>query len=393
MMFNTLDQQDLGFTDLNPIDFNRLAGWLDDWRREAAELTLLALMPEAEAGKVPMLQTLCRERNVPLSGAIFPALVTTEGFRSEGMILLRSSRALPSALVGELPTDSFDAAARIVAAVDGPLAGLEGGTPPTLYLIFDSLVPHIASILDSLYLSLADRVVYAGVNAGSESFQPMACLFDGERIVGDGVLCLLLPPATVTVLEHGFQAPERLMCATGAEGNRIFQIDWQPAFTMYQEMVRSEYGIALTPENFYEYAVHFPFGILRANNEVVVRIPVALEADGSLFCVGEAPENSILTLLKLPLDLDDGCVLQLVRGLEETRGSLLGRTLLCFYCAGRRMHYGGNAATLELKRLRQLSRARALVGALTLGEIGSTQTGGYPLFHNASIVCTPWGSA
>jgi len=35
--------------------------------------------------------------------------------------------------------------------------------------------------------------------------------------------------------------------------------------------------------------LHFPFGIIRANHEVLVRIPVALEEDGSLFCVGEVP--------------------------------------------------------------------------------------------------------
>ena len=391
-MPNTVNQREIGMVDLNPVDFNRLAARLDEWRRHGTELTLLALVPEAEAGKVPMLQALCRERNVPLSGAIFPALVTSGGFRSKGMILLRSARALPSALVGELPSDSLDAAARIVAAVDGPLAEIEGETPPTLYLIFDSLVPHIASILDSLYLTLADRVIYAGVNAGSETFQPMACLFDGERIVGGGVLCLLLPPGTVTVMEHGFQAPERVMSATGTEGNRILQIDWQPAFATYQEIIRAEYGIALTPENFYEYAVHFPFGILRANNEVVVRIPVALEADGSLFCVGEVPENSILTLLKAPAQVDDHFLLQLIRGLEDAGGSTTEQPLLCFYCAGRRMHFG-EAATLELQRLKHMSRAHVLVGALTLGEIGSTQTGGYPLFHNATVVCMPWGYA
>lgn len=391
-MSNFLNQEYLGFSDLNPIDFSRAAGLLDGWRRQWPALGLVALIPEAEADKVAGLQALCRERNVPLCGAIFPALVTAEGFRSEGAILLSSARALPSSLVCDLPSDSVAAAARIVAAVEGHLARVEGNAPPTLYLLFDSLVSHIASILDNLYLSLADRVVYAGVNGGSESFQPMPCLFDGERVVGGGVLCLLLPPGMATVLEHRYQAPERVMSATGTEGNRILQIDWRPAFQVYQEIIRAEYGIALTPENFYEYAVHFPFGILRANKDVVVRIPVALEADGSLFCVGEVPENSILTLLKAPTDVDEDCVLHLAGGLEKASGSVAGRPLLSFYCAGRRMHFG-DAAALELKRLKHLTQAQALLGALSLGEIGSTQTGGYPLFHNATIVCTPWGSA
>jgi len=34
-----------------------------------------------------------------------------------------------------------------------------------------------------------------------------------------------------------------------------------------------------------------------------------------------------------------------------------------------------------------------MAGALSLGEIGSTQAWGYPTFHNAALVCTPWQPA
>ena len=51
-------------------------------------------------------------------------------------------------------------------------------------------------------------------------------------------------------------------------------------------------------------------------------------------------------------------------------------------------HAGGTA---ELARRHP---ARELGGALTLGEIGSTENWGYPSFHNAAVVCTVWpGSA
>jgi hypothetical protein len=78
---------------------------------------------------------------------------------------------------------------------------------PTLFMIFDGMVPNIASVVDGIYLALANRVEYAGVNAGSETFQPMPCLFDGERVVGDGLLGLLLPAGMVPLLAHGFARP------------------------------------------------------------------------------------------------------------------------------------------------------------------------------------------
>lgn len=363
---------------------------LADWQVAHPRMGILALLPEAEKDTLPVLQAACRARGVPLAGGIFPALVTPQGFRTDGAWLLLLDQAPPTFLIQDLNGGEPGAADKIAYAIQPALSGLDTSAPkPTLYLLFDGLVPNIATILEGLYLQLADRVNYAGVNAGSETFQPMPCLFDSERVSGDGVLALLLPGTATTVLEHGYPAPQRAMTATSTAGNQVISIDWRPAFDVYQDIIQSEYGIELTHDNFYQYAVHFPFGILRANQEVVVRIPVALTDGGSLYCVGEVPENAMLVLLRAPTANAGQCISQLAQGLEAANGSLSDRQLLTFYCAGRRMHLGGDAAT-ELVALNTLTGVANMAGALSLGEIGSTQAWGYPLFHNATLVCTPW---
>ena len=157
----------------------------------------------------------------------------------------------------------------------------------------------------------------------------------------------------------------------------------------YQEIIKAQYGIDLTRDNFYEYAVHFPFGILRAGGDVVVRIPVALTDDGSLYCVGEIPENAMLVLLQAPEAGANACIEHLADKLRMTHGSLTGRTLLTFYCAGRHMHLGEDAEN-ELAELHAATAVDEMAGALSLGEIGSTVRWGYPMFHNATLVCSPW---
>ncbi|MGE0081349.1 MAG: FIST signal transduction protein, partial [Thiohalomonadaceae bacterium] len=260
----------------------------------------------------------------------------------------------------------------------------------TLMMLFDAMVPNVASLLDELYLRLANRVHYMGANAGSESFQPMPCLFDNERLVEHGVLTLLLGPHEGAILHHGYGVPPKMTAATSTDGNRILQIDWRPAFEVYQEMARAQYGVEINRENFYQYAVHFPFGIVRANGVILVRIPVALEEDGSLFCVGEVPPNAMLTLLEAP-EVDSVHTIEaLVQGLTELNGELKDRELLLFGCAGRRLHLGIEAASREVKSFVQLSGAQ-VAGALSLGEIGSTTQWGYPLFHNAALVACLWG--
>jgi hypothetical protein len=158
---------------------------------------------------------------------------------------------------------------------------------------------------------------------------------------------------------------------------------------VYQEIIKAQYNVDLTADNFYQYGVHFPFGILRANAEVIVRIPVALAEDGSLFCAGEVPENAMLALLKSPGPDEGGCIEQLAQNLAAENGSLEDKHLLTFYCAGRRLHMG-DAATLELEILGKRTGVARMAGALSLGEIGCTQKDGYPMFHNATLVCTPW---
>ena len=270
------------------------------------------------------------------------------------------------------------------------LAFVERSLPETqdaaLFCIFDALVPNIATLLDACYLRLADRVHYVGVNAGSETFTSIPCVFDSERCIADGLLLQLLPDHPGAYLQHGYTAPDQVITATSASGNCIVQIDWRPALDVYRELMRQRYGVEIDPHNFYTHAVHFPFAILRADGEVLVRIPVGLDEQGGIFCVGEIPPNSVLALL----DARSGIGQATAALAEEIRQGPAAESLLAFYCAGRRMHAGAAAMTAELQDLRTRLPGMPTLGALSLGEIGGSLAGGYPLFHNATLVGVPW---
>ncbi len=240
---------------------------------------------------------------------------------------------------------------------------------------------NISTILQGIYATLGDKVDYMGVAAGSETFQPVDCLFDDTRLTRNGVLALRLPPSARLHIECGYTVPDELIPSTSSAGNRIEQIDWRPAFEVYVELVQRHYGVSVSRENFYEHAVHFPFGVIRADVEVLVRIPVARQADGSILCVGEIPANALLTVVQAaePGDMSTA---------EKLAGSIAHREYdqgLLFYCAGRRMHMG-DSAEQEVRHIIQAAQPTLLGGALTLGEIGSASASHYPLFHNAAIV-------
>lgn len=366
---------------------------LATWRTAWPQMGVFALLPETETAGITRLQSLCERHEVALAGAVFPALVESGEFRTQGLWLLRLDAMPYVALHDHLPHDAAGAA-QVAEQIGSQIrAEINDAQQVTLFLLFDALVPNISTLLDELYLQLANRVHYVGANAGSETFQPMPCLFDNARTVQNGVLLMLLQPHLGAVLAHGYSAPPNMISATSTDGNRIRQVDWRPAFEVYQELVRTQFGVKVTRENFYQHAVHFPFGIIRANHEVLVRIPVTLEEDGSLFCVGEVPANAVLTLLEAP-QVDSPHTLQtLVKGLTEANGELAGSEILLFYCAGRRLHLGLQAACSELHQFAQMTRAAHIAGALSLGEIGSSLQWGYPLFHNATLVAARWDKA
>lgn len=370
-----------------------LEGLLAPWRAEFPQMGVLVLLPEAERDAVPRIQQICSRLKVPVVGALFPALVEGNAFRTQGALLLRFDEMPHAAIYPDLPQEPEKIQATMNTIAADIVSHLGGERETTLFLVFDAMVPNVATLLDELYLRLANRVHYMGVNAGSESFQPMPCIFDASSIVQRGVLALLLPSHPGAVLEHGYAAPAQMLTATSTEGNRILQIDWRPAFEVYREMAREQYGVEIDRQNFYQYAVHFPFGIMRANGTILVRIPVALEQDGSLFCVGEVPPNALLTLLNAPA-VDSGHTIDtLVRSLAALAPPTAGNELLLFYCAGRRLHLGIEAAENELQLLARRMQAVRIAGALSLGEIGGATQWDYPLFHNATLVASWWGKS
>lgn len=369
---------------LLPIDAATISRVLTDWQRQWPHLGITALVPEQEAHGVQVLQSVCQALDIALLGAVFPALVTNAGFTTEGVWLLCFDTQPSSFFIGDLGEQG---SLRIAQAIEHalPVGHGKGNTDQTLLLIFDAMLPNIGSLMDEVHMKLPSPPSYSGVSAGSESFTPMPCLFDRLHLLGQGVIGMVLPAQTQAITRHSYPVSKSLMRASSAQGNRIARIDGRPAFDVYQEIIFNEYGVTLGADNFYSLAVHFPFGVVTAF-DVLVRIPVGLDDDGSLYCVGEIPPDSMLRLLRAPALAESDCVSDICTSLQCASVDTEDEALLTFYCAGRRMHFGDAAAT-ELMQLKAKSASNQLYGALSLGEMDSLEEFNFPRFHNAALVC------
>jgi len=361
------------------LEQNELILLLNAWKDANPDGGVFAMVAEADKEFVYTLQKACQQVGTPLIGGIFPQLIAASQLQTKGVALLLFD-TMPKYILSE----NLASEEAVEQWADVLQQSLKGDERETLFLLFDGMLPNIASILEHCYLKIADRVSYAGANAGSESFQSMPCLFDIEQIKEGSVLALVFPQSQGAFIEHGYALPENLITVTSVAKNRIHSIDWRPAFEAYQELASSEYGITVTKDNFYSIGAKIPFGIVRGNGDVLVRFPVALMDDGSLLCIGEVPEHSLLTLLKSNEQ-------DLMKGLKVLAGNISESDMsqgLTFYCAGRRFYLGLEKAQAEIDALGQ--HVGEVFGALSLGEIGDTQDGGYPVFHNGAVVYCSW---
>jgi len=334
---------------------------------------IVALVPEAEKAQIPLLQECCRRLGVPLFGAVFPALIVHGRECRDGVWLLRFTSMPPLRLHSGTHTAWLDQLPDWVAQ--------SGWAEPVLFSVFDACLPNLYAILRQMGERLDDQVVYAGANAGSETFQPMACLFDSHQVVSESVLLMLLPLGSGLAVEHGYSVPTRIMRITQSAGNRILALDDRPAFQAYAEALGEDYGVVLTGETFYQHAVHHPFAVLAGDSLVQVLIPVAHDDDGGVHCVGEVPEGGVVVIMRAPELGESDCIPHLAEHLGQDDAPLL-----TFYCAGRRMHLGESSAAVEMAALAASCGTQTLLGALSLGEV-STDGQGRPAFHNAALVC------
>ncbi len=163
------------------LDDASIEALLDSWRIACPLMGVLALLPEAEQGGVERLQAICTRRKVALAGAVFPALIERGEFRTQGLWLMRFDEMPYVALQENLPHDAAGAA-RVAEQIGSQIrTRIKGDTQVTLLLLFDALVPNISTLLDELYLQLANLhesefpILKHRTHSTSPDFDPWRC--------------------------------------------------------------------------------------------------------------------------------------------------------------------------------------------------------------------------
>ncbi len=235
----------------------------------------------------------------------------------------------------------------------------------TLMVFADGNFDGSEEILEKAFMKYGS-VTYIGGGAGSLG-KNIQCLFDTRGFFSKDCLFVSLPFEFNVKVRHGWRATELEFISTKIQGRRVVELDWRSAFDVYSEALES-IGVEIDPENFFDVAKGYPFGLRRLEGEMVVKDPLAVER-GVIVCAGRVPENCVLSLIH-------GDAKSLLSAAREC-ADIEGENLIAFDCISR-MLYLSEHYKQELKYLKDAA------GAMTIGEIAAKKT--YPDFYNKTVV-------
>jgi hypothetical protein len=331
--------------------------------RAVSAMWVLAFLTEENADKAQETREALEKIGLPVYGGVFPGLIFGGKAVQHGC-LLHFMHTRPPVLVNGTSDEIHvpDGISGAILLVDGRSSEIE-----TLLDLVQARIPNVPVI---------------GGGAGYASLQPHVSIFDPQGWYCDAALLIPYFGALRFTVQHGWQPCIGPVIVTKSTANAIHELNWRPAFELYQELINESENVLIRKEHFYDQAKAFPFGMIREGREHIIRDPLGVGTNGTdLICVGEVPQNTAVYIMK-------GTVASLVdaaeKGIQPLTEAKAHRRFI-FDCISRYL-FLGNRFENELKAIAKGQVTVLPTGALTLGEIASDPNGAINFLNKTLVV-------
>ncbi len=311
---------------------------------------------------------------VKIAGGIFPMVINEQNHHESGCILKAVRGNHDPVIVQGVGGGNLDF----------ELPELQDGDKSCLVFL-DGLMVNIARFLERLYEQYWNKVDYVGAGCGSLSLKQTPCVFDNSGVYQDAALVILSSGEMKLGVKHGWQKIAGPFVANKTDGNKVYELNWRPAFEVYKEVVEARSEIRFQDSDFFSIAKGFPFGIYKEGKEEIVRDPILVDEDGALVCVGNVSQNVSLNILQ-------GDHQKLIEGasaaaLESVDSST--KDLLIVDCISRVL-YLEDSFDKELEAVKKVIQEYGgkvgSEGVLSIGEISSSKEGYLELYNKTIVV-------
>ncbi|WP_320173777.1 FIST C-terminal domain-containing protein [Maridesulfovibrio sp.] len=232
-----------------------------------------------------------KECTVPLMGGIFPGIIHEKETMESGTLVIGLSQKPEISIIKKMSdpdTDFMPPLSKIFENDD---------IPETIFVITDGFASRISAFINAMFTHIGIERNIVGGGTGSISLKRQPAIISNEGLLEDAAMVGLLDTRSTVNISHGWHPIKGPFKVTEADRNIIRTINWMPAFNIYREVIREHSGQYITPENFSQIAMSYPFGISSMCSDPIVRDPVMVDEAGALTCVGEIMEGSFVDIL------------------------------------------------------------------------------------------------
>ncbi len=319
--------------------------------------------------------------SIPVFGGIFPAIIHGSQKMDKGTIVAGLSKKPTVYSLPHLSDNNLDHDEAIANLIPGT------GNATTMFVLVDGYSQGICALIDSLYSNVGTGVSYLGGGAGSINpdaldMQNRPCLFSNDGLIKDAALLALVEIDTGIGVDHGWHKISGPYKVTESSGNEIISLDLRPAFEVYKEIIKQHSGETITPENFFDVAKGYPFGISRLESNFIVRDPFTVAGDHIVVATPIPQESFIDVLTGNPDSLVGAAQKSFSAGLDAYNGRK-DKTIFVVDCISRAL-FLGDCFDQEIEAVTQENTP--LIGILSLGEIANSGRDYMELYNKTCVV-------
>ncbi|AXH14767.1 FIST sensor-containing signal transduction protein [Malaciobacter mytili LMG 24559] len=314
--------------------------------------------------------SLLKNSKIEAYGAIFPEIILDTISYKEGLIAYKLNKNEKVFLQQDinnltLKEDDFENINSVITFVDG-------------------LSLNINSYLDSLYELLAPETQVIGGGAGKIPFEQKENIFSNEGIYKEAALIICLENKIKVGFEHGWSLMQEQAIATLSKENTLFQIDYINAYEFYKSMIEKDLNKTILDEELETYLKTYPLGLVKFDNEILVKEIIKINKDKSLVLGSSIPQNSIINFLKgekdVVIEASKKAALKAVENCNNKQ-----KAVFLFECVSRRLFLDENHKN-EIEIIKENINEKLLIGLLTLGEIVNNNDMNINFYNKTCIV-------
>lgn len=306
-----------------------------------------------------------------LVGSSTAGEISTEGpvGRSSVVVMALSSQSVKFfAAVGDPVSKGPHNAGKTVADA---VKAQAGGDLKTFIMLPDVLNGNGAETVRGVLESLGEHFPVVGGASGDDFQFKKTYQYLNDKVYSDSVVGLgLTGDFKIGIgVKHGWIPVGAPMKVTKSKGGVLYEVNGMPAIKVYEDYFGVEEASVLKTETLAKLAITYPLGIkVEDSEELLIRDPLSVDANGSITCAAEIPEGSDIRLMIGSIEEAVKVAKMAAKNALDQLEGATPKAIIIFNCIARNKLFGSRSGE-EIAAIQEvLGRDVPLIGFYTYGE-------------------------